>query len=166
MKLFEILTSIGIFSVLGACIYIGRKLQILDDLQKTTNRIKNNVKVVSDYLTMNNNDFDPAELQSYSPLQLTEEGQKLIEDLGFDKVFDEHQSDFCDYVASDNPRLKYDVELAAIKSIYALYESKDYMDFLKVFFYNNPNRSLKNVAPTLGIYIRDKYLSLHPEIVE
>jgi hypothetical protein len=166
MKLLDIFVSVGLLGVLGAFIYIGRKLQVLDDLHATTDKIKTNVKVIGDYLTATNNDFDHTELQSYSPLKLTASGKKLIETLGFDAIFQQHKKDFCEYIDSDNPKLKYDVELSAIKSIFALYENKEYMDFLKVFFYNNPKRNLKNVAPTLGIYVRDKYLAAHPEIAE
>jgi hypothetical protein len=40
------------------------------------------------------------------------------------------------------------------------------MKFLKVYFYNNPTRNLENTAPTLGVYLRDRYLADHPEIKE
>lgn len=33
-------------------------------------------------------------------------------------------------------------------------------------FYNHPDRNLENTAPTLGLYIRDKYLADYPEIRE
>jgi hypothetical protein len=98
-------------------------------------------------------------------LQLTNTGKKLITDIGFDAIFEENKSDFVEFIDSEMPKLKYDVELAAIKSISAL-SDQEYMNPLKVFFYNNPKRSLQNVAPTLGIYIRDDYLEAHPEITE
>ena len=116
-------------------------------------------------MTKSDSQFDPKELQGYSPLQLTADGKKLIRDIGFDKVFQEHHEDFCGYIDDEEPKLKYDVELAAIKSISALAD-KDYMQFLKVYFYNHPSRNMQNVAPTLGVYIRDKYLEKHPEITE
>jgi hypothetical protein len=37
---------------------------------------------------------------------------------------------------------------------------------IKVYLYNTPKRRMSDVAPTLGIYVRDQYLSAHPEIVE
>lgn len=162
-SLYNIVTTIGIVAVFTAFLYIGRKLQILDDLKITTNKIKVNIKVVSDFLTRNHSKFNPAELQAFSPLQLTKEGKTLIEDIGFNNVFGKHKHDFFQFIDSENPKLKYDVEVAAIKSLSALYD-KDFMSFLKVFFYNNPNRTLQDTAPTLGIYIRDMYLAEHPEI--
>ena len=165
MTFLDIITTIGVAAIIGGLIYIGRKLQVLDDLQTTIEKVKVNVKVISDYLTIASKDFNHKELQSYSPLTLTKEGQKLIQTLGFDKVFEKNSKDFCEYIDSEQPKLKYDVEKAAINAVSAL-SDQDYMAFLKVFFYNNPDRSLNNVAPTLGIYIRDKYLKKHPEITE
>ncbi len=163
--LLNIITIIGIPTIFAGILYIGRKLQILDDLQKTTNKIKANIKIVSDFLVKNASNFDSSELQSYSPVNLTEVGKVFIKKIGFENVFEKYKQDFFQCIDNDNPKLKYDVELAAIKSVNSLYE-KDYMDFLKVFFYNNPKRNIANTAPTLGIYIRDKYLKEHPEITQ
>ncbi len=165
MTLTNIVTTIGVTAIVGALLYIGKKLQVLDDLQATTEKIKINLKVVSDYLTSNRTDFNHSELQSYSPLKMTPEGKKLVEKLGFDAIFQRHKADFFGYIDGEKPKLKYDVEAASIRSIAALY-GKDYMESLKVFFYNDPTRNLQNVAPTLGIYIRDKYLTKHSEITE
>jgi len=56
MSVFEIISSVGVATVLGAFIYIGRKLQTLDNLHVTTTKIKTNVKVISGYVT--SVDFD------------------------------------------------------------------------------------------------------------
>ncbi|HXB12562.1 MAG TPA: hypothetical protein VNZ45_11280 [Bacteroidia bacterium] len=165
MNVTNIIANVGWVAVLGAFLYVGKKLQILDDLTKTSEKIKINVKVIGDHLTRSDTQFDSSELQSYSPLRLTDEGKKLIKDIGFDNVFKAHKDEFYDFIDGENPTLKYDVELSAIKSI-NVFAGKDYMKFLKVFFYNHPNRSMQNVSPTLGVYIRDKYLNEHPEITE
>jgi hypothetical protein len=165
MSAINAIATIGFSAVFAAFIYVGKKLQVLDELQVTTSKIKVNLKIVSDHLTSNSKDFNHKELQVYSPLKLTPEGKKLIETLGFDSVFQRHKDDFFAYLEGEEPKLKYDVESAAIRSISALY-GQDYMEFLKVFFYNHPERNLQNVGPTLGIYVRDKYLAKHPEITE
>jgi hypothetical protein len=160
-----IITLVGIPTIVGVLIYVGRKLQMLDDLKATSDKIKWNVKVVSDFLSRDNSNFNTKELQAYSPLQLTEDGEKLIKEVKLDKAFEENTDDFLNCIESEQPKLKYDVEIAAIKSISMLYDN-EYMNPVKVFLYNNPNRSIENVAPTLGVYIRDKYLEMHPEITE
>lgn len=165
MNLLDILTAIGIPSIIGGLIYIGTRLQILNDLKKTSDTMKGNLKVIGDHLTKYDTQFDPKELQSMSPLQLTDEGRNLIEQIGFDTIVEQHRDDFCDFIDNEKPRLKYDVELAAIKAVMAL-SDKEYMSPVKVFMYNNPNRTLNNLAPTLGVYVRDIYLESHPEITE
>lgn len=156
---------IGIPAIVGVLIRTGRKLQILATLETTVEKIKVNVKVISDYLTKHQSEFDPKELRVYSPIQLTDVGRKFITEIGFDNVFEKNKDDFLCFVEKENPRLKYDVELAAIKSIH-INSQKEYMSFLKVFFYNNPTRTMDNTAPTLGVYVRDKYLAQHPEITQ
>ncbi len=163
--LYEIGMAIGIVSIIGGLIYIGRKLQILDDLQELSKNMKHNIQVISNFLTRNNKGFNSSELKSMSPLTLTEEGNKFISELTFDDVFAENKQEFFGYIDSEKPKFKYDVENAAIKSIYALSDN-DFMDFLKIFLYNNPNRTMDDTAPTLGVYIRDKYLEAHPEITQ
>lgn len=161
----SIITTVGVASTIGGFIYVGRKLQILDDLKVTVDTIKWNLKVVTDFLTRTNENFDASELKGYSPLTLTPEGEDSIKRLGFDVVFAKNKADFFDYIDGEKPKLKYDVEIAAIRSIFIFYD-KEYMKFLKIFFYNTPKRNIENTAPTLGVYIRDKYLAEHPEIKE
>jgi len=96
---------------------------------------------------------------------LTEAGNKLIKEVGFDNVFKENKTDFFSFLDGEHPKLKYDVEVVSIKAIYVLAD-KPYMQFLKVFFYNKPDRNMDNTAPTLGVYVRDKYLEEHPEITQ
>ncbi len=164
-SLYDVLVLVGVSSIIAALVYIGRKLQILDDLRATVHKIKVNVKVVSDYLVKHHNKFNPAELQAYSPLALTMQGKEFVQQIGFDNALSQHKAEFMDFIGGENPRLKYDVEVAAIKSIHALYQ-KPFMEFLKVFLYNNPTRSIEDVAPTLGVYVRDMYLGEHPEITQ
>lgn len=125
--------------------------------------MKHNIDVIGKFLISKNNDFNRSELQTMSPFQLTEEGKRFIQSIGFDKVFEEHEQDFFKFIDSEDPKLKYDIETAAIKSIYLL-SDEDFMNFLKIFFYNNPARNLENTAPTLGVFVRDEYLKDHPEI--
>lgn len=159
--LINIITIVGVPTIIAGLIYIGRKLQVLDTLSTTIEKMKGNLNVACNHM-IKNLQFDPSELQTYSPFKLTEKGEDFIKKLGFDNVFEKNKDIFFDFVDSEKPKLKYDVEASAIKSIAVLYD-KEYMNFLKVFFYNNPGR---NTSPTLGVYIRDKYLEKHPEITQ
>jgi hypothetical protein len=164
----EIITQmiglVGFSATCGGLIYIGRRLQILDALQSDMGKVKHNLKAVADFL-IGNFCFDPKELVNYSPLALTSAGRALVEQIGFAEAFRGHQADFFGYIDEEEPKFRYDVELAAIRSIYTLVD-RPYMDFLKVYLYAHPARSVGNVAPTLGVYVRDQYLAKHPEITE
>ena len=165
MNVTNTILAIGVPSIIGAFIYVGKKLQVLEDLKISVDKMKHNLSVVCNFLIKNSDDFSSSELKTLSPLQLTQEGNDLIKNIGFDKVFSEHRKDFFAFIDDEQPKLKYDVEIAAIKSIYFLYD-KDFMQFLKIFFYNKPERNFENTAPTLGVYIRDAYLAEHPEIIQ
>jgi hypothetical protein len=61
-----IVVSIGIPSLIGVCIFVGIKLNVLSSVDKDVEKIKHNVKVISDYLTKNNKRFNPQELRAHS----------------------------------------------------------------------------------------------------
>lgn len=169
MNLLQIINTVvvvvGVPTIAGVLISVGKKLKTLEIMEDTIYKMKGNLKVVCDYLARHHNKFDPRELQAYSPLKLTDAGEALVESTGFDNVFETNKADFFSFIDSENVKLKYDVEATAVKSIYTFYD-KEYMSFLKVYLYNHPERSIENVAPTLGVYVRDKYLSEHPEITQ
>ncbi len=157
--------TVGIPVLIKFFIDMGKQLKILETIDAAVTKIKHNMKVVGDYLTRSHAKFNPNDLQAFSPIQLTNDGHRLIAEMGFDNVFEKNKTDFFSFIDSEHPLLKYDVEVAAAKAIYALCE-KPYMQFLKVFFYNNPDRNMDNTALTLGVYMRDRYLSAHPEITQ
>jgi len=164
-ELNTIVVSVGVPAIVVALITIGVKLHTLSTIEKAVDNIKHNLKVMGDYLTRHHAKFNPTELRALSPLSLTEQGKKLIKDMGFEEIFEDHKAEFFSFIDSELPKLKYDVEVAATKSIYLLAD-RPYMDFLKVFFYNNPDRNMENTAPTFGVYVRDKYLEAHREITQ
>ncbi len=71
-----VVVTLGVPTLIGSSLYIGRKLQILDSLHETTCTIKHNLTIITHYLTKNHKNFNPAELKAFSPLQLTESGRK------------------------------------------------------------------------------------------
>jgi hypothetical protein len=161
----KIIMGIGIPTIIIGCIHIGRKLQLLDTLQTTTDKIKHNIKIIADFLIEAPVKFDHTKLQEYSPLNLTEKGRKYLEDIGFIKIFDEHSQDFLNFIDSENPATKYDVEKGAIKSISVLSE-KFYFHLLKIYLFQHPQENMRSISRIAGIYVRDKYLEKHPDIIQ
>jgi hypothetical protein len=164
----DLIVGIAVFiSSLIGFVWLGRReidTSIKNSIGATVGKIKTNLKIVCDYL-IGKEGFNHSEIESYSPRKLTERGEDFIKNHNFEEIFKNHKSDFFNYIDSENPRQKHDVENASIKSIYLL-SNQDYMRFLKTFFYNNPARNLPNTAPTLGVYVRDRYLEEHPKITD
>ena len=59
----------------------------------------------------NHTKFDPSELQTFSPFQLTEKGKNFIKEIGFDNVFEKNKEVFFRFIDNENPKLKFDVVL-------------------------------------------------------
>lgn len=159
----KIILYLGVPTIIGALIYIGKKLQILSDLKETTEKVKHNIKVICDTLLQSKIKFDSTEIKSFSPFQLTDIGRKKIKTLGFDNIFEVNKTDFLTFIDSEQPKTKYDAEIASIKSVVVLFE-KEYFNQIKSYLYNHPEADERTLRTTLGIYIRDKYFELHPEI--
>ncbi|MEK7083870.1 MAG: hypothetical protein AAB932_01410 [Patescibacteria group bacterium] len=162
----KLIITIGIPSIILGMLYIGRKLQILDDMSRMTEKIKHNVKLIADSLINSDGvQFDHTKLQAYSPLRLTDEGMSFVRQLEFDKTFGEHQKDFFDFIDTEQPKVAYDVELAAKKSVLFLFD-REYFFPVKSYLFQNPAKErMPEITNILGVYVRDKYLALHPEFV-
>lgn len=159
----KIIMGIGIPAIIGGCIYIGRKLQILDTLQDAINKVKYNIKVIADCLVKAPVQFDHEKLQTYSPIQLTDVGKKYLDDIGFVKIFEDNKKDFFDFIDAEKPTTKYDIEISATKSFLVLFE-RSYFRPIKEFLYTHPQDHLQAMSKIGGVYIRDSYLEKHPEI--
>ncbi|OGH64188.1 MAG: hypothetical protein A2821_03810 [Candidatus Magasanikbacteria bacterium RIFCSPHIGHO2_01_FULL_41_23] len=155
---------VGIPSLLLGFLYIGKRLQLLDDINNTVKSLKHNIKVICDHLISKFDGFDHTLLVNYSPLKLKPEAVKLLEIIGFIEMFKQHKQDFFDLINNEQPKTKFDVELQSIKAVLILFE-KDYFTEVKNYLYNNPNVEYKKFAQVLGIYVRDKYFNEHKMIL-
>lgn len=157
-SLFQVISTMGTVAVFGGFIYVGRKLQILDNLQVTMEKMKNNVKVIGDSLIQSNlTDFDGSRLQTYSPVRVTEKGISYLQEIGFLNVFSSHKNDFFNTISSETPQTNYDIELASIRSIYLMFD-KSYFNEIKDYLYNHPKENKNELIKIAGIYVRDKYI--------
>jgi len=149
--------ALGFVAMIGGLIYIGRKLQVLDHLDKTMDKVKGNVKVIGDFLISSELPFDGGKLQSYSPIQITNDGKEYLQTVGFTDVFSAHAADFYASVDQENPTGDFDIEAAAIRSVIQLFDSP-YFAPIKDYFYNHPSDDRRAFFRIAGIYVRDKYM--------
>lgn len=162
----EFFALITLPTLVGASIFFGRKLQTLDQVDKTMNVMKKNIKIMSNAMIQSSKvEWDGTLLRDYSPLSLTEEGLQYLEKTHFIDIYREHEDAFVQYIEEENPKTKYDAESLAVQSV-LLNADSEFMEPVKVYLYNNPKDSLASLAKVAGVYIRDKYLEQHPEIDE
>lgn len=162
----QIVVLVGVPAIGGWLVFLGRKLQRIDDTGKTIEVIKRNVKTIANSLTnCDHVSFDNSLLQDYSPLQLTPKGEQFIRDKGFDSLFSENKEKFFAVIDADHPTSKFDVESSSYKSIVALLH-KEFFNPIKKYYYEHPKESVQNFAKVAGVYVRDRYLEEHKNITE
>ncbi|MBI3421015.1 MAG: hypothetical protein HY006_03040 [Candidatus Sungbacteria bacterium] len=162
----EFFALVTLPTIIGAAIYFGRKLQSLEQIERTMKTMKDNIKIISNALVASATvEWDGTLLKDYSPLTLTPEGMAYLQAAGFPQIFASHEADFLDFLEDSLPTTKYDVEALATQSI-LLNADKEYMQPLKIYLYNHPKDSMPALAKVAGIFVRDHYLEKHPEISE
>lgn len=161
MTIFEIITSIGIPSILLGFIYIGRKLQILDNLQKDVEKIWNEISKHKNGLSKHGEDIEG--LKGYigygiskSPTIPSEKGKKFLEEAGFYKIYPELKERIFKLMDSFRPRTLYDYEKGAEESLKQLQEDP-LIDDLKNYAVNHPDESLELIFKVASWVIRDDY---------
>lgn len=106
--------------------------------------------------------FTPAN----SPAHINTEGEKLIEKTGIKRIIDEKLDTFIEELEGQNLKSPYDVEQSCF---YALKDKKntDLMIPIRNYVYRHPNGVAEEIIFFVGgVYLRDKYLEKHPEILK
>jgi len=153
----DVVVVIGVGTTIAGLVYIGRKLQVLDDLKITMEKVKSNVSVMANALMRNKSvRLDGSLLESYSPVRVTAEGVEYLRYAGFVRVFEGHKDDFFDSIREENPKTDYDIEGAAVRSVVVLF-SKEYFAPVKEYLYNNPRTDRNEFMNVAGIYVREKF---------
>lgn len=117
----------------------------------------------------NNAIKNPTIFSTNSPINLTAEGIKFIEILGWDKVFNDDKQKRILFEALDHFHLKTkpDVERYCMIVLTELYGSRKENPFtgVKNYLYNDAKIEKQDAISACAIYLRDKYLGEHPEII-
>lgn len=104
-------------------------------------------------------------LSSNSPKQLNEKGEKLLEESGIKDIIEDHIDNFIEGLEKERLKTAHDIEL---RSFYLLKESEntDIAIPLKKYLYDNPHGDINTILLAGSIYLRNKYLEKHPELLE
>ncbi|MDP3772271.1 MAG: hypothetical protein Q8Q94_02765 [bacterium] len=102
-----IVVSLGIPTIIGVAVYIGRKLQILEDLKDIRGRFNVVESKVGDLWA---DRLAPAK----SPRQLNEMGNKILGESGIKGIVEEKRDDLLKIIREKNITNAYDAELAVM----------------------------------------------------
>jgi hypothetical protein len=160
-----IVLIIGLPTIIGIAVKLGKKLQILETIDASFDGIKTNVTTICTFLaTTHKNDFPSNILKTMSPYQIQSDGLKEIEDSGLKAILDNpvNLKRIFDLILDQKPTTKLDVETNSFIAYNSASVDEAFKP-IKSYLYNHP--AARNYFPYLAaVYIRDKYLSEHPEI--
>lgn len=146
----------------------------ISDLQKDVTAIKNDLSDVQLFITSKYPSALGTFVSKNSPLTLNEFGKKLYEECGGKSFLEANQVLLLKKIEEKYPKTALDVETYAKEVLFSLTQN-DIFNTIKVWVYNSPawkigdkdyTITLGDVCFVLSIPLRDKYLSLHPEIAQ
>ena len=146
----------------------------ISDLQKDVTAIKNDLSDVQLFITSKYPSALGTFVTKNSPLTLNEFGKKLYEECGGKSFLEANQVLLLKKIEEKYPKTALDVETYAKEVLFPLTQN-DIFKTIKVGVYNSPawkigdkdyTITLGDVCFVLSIPLRDKYLSLHPEIAQ
>jgi hypothetical protein len=140
--------SIGIPTIIIVAIYIGRKLQILDDLEPIREKFAVIESKVSDL-------WQDRIAPAHSPRQLNERGRLILEKSGIKEIIDNEKETLLKIVREKGATNPYDAE-AIILSVMADLPNHcpDVVEKLKTQAFNS-GASMNDVLLAGGIYLRN-----------
>jgi hypothetical protein len=152
----DIITTIGIPAILGTSIYIGRKLQVLDGVEKKVESMYDRfIRVEEQVNTLLKDEFAPAN----SPRQLNKRGNDLLTESGIRGVIDSKKQDLFEAVKKIKPTNSYDAEQVILSVVHDLPKHcPDVIPQLKDAAFKT-GQSIDTVLLVGGFYLRDLIFS-------
>ena len=94
----KIIMAIGIPTIIGCAILIGRKLQCIDALEKQAEKIEKKTDKLTETVNYMKGKIETNWRESLapssSPMQLNDKGTKILENSGIKKIIDERKEEF------------------------------------------------------------------------
>lgn len=159
------LTAWGIFAF-----KIGIYKEKFDNLEKAklpekVNAHETKLAVLDEFKNNTTKTLDRTLFKAKSPLSLTDEGQKLLNDSGFKNIFENVKDELIKrFFEEINPKTQYDTQEKARQWMDDL-SREDYKPFVPIKSYAFKTGSdYAQILRAGSILLRDYYLEKHPEI--
>lgn len=101
--------------------------------------------------------------QAHSPIQLTDQGWKMVKNSGAYEIFEKNRDKYLKELEAMNPRSQYDVQEKAYRIMGDKFNSKEFQP-VEQWAFNN-GKTMDEIIRILGYPLRDYYFEKHPEIV-
>lgn len=152
MTLSNIILTIGIPTIVIALIFIGRKLQILDGVEKKLESIYERfIKIEERVDNLWKDKIAPA----HSPRQLNEYGKKILTESGIKEIIEEKKDTLLPLVRERGVQNAYDAEQSVLSTVEKLPEHcPDVVDRLKTGAFKT-GASLDTVLLVGGLHLRN-----------
>lgn len=136
-------------------------------VEKSINKIEGYLIRMSGVIQTGGDLSKMALYQADSPIQLTPKGIEELEKIGFKKNIDDNLDLLIKAIDNQTPKSALEVEQLSIGLIRFLITDTNVHIFKESedFIYKNPTYNNIEYFKAAGIYLRDKYLNIHPELV-
>lgn len=104
-------------------------------------------------------------LSTASPIRLSEEGGKLLEESGIRKLIDDSIDSLLSELEAEELDSLQDVQLACFCVLKATEDTAIAVP-LKNYLYRNPGQDINTIFCAGSIYLGDRYLEKHPELLQ
>ena len=99
-------------------------------------------------------------LKSQSPIEITPTGRQIIDEIGFEKIYNDNVAVFQKFLkeklAGTSVLTEYDVEQASLKVVADLFDKSDpLIKSAESYTFNHPQMPISQLQALLGIFIRD-----------
>lgn len=171
-----IILSIGLPTLIGVAIKIGRKLQVLDDVKKTIGEKCNEANCherMNAMETLYNEKINVLMRLSAkdefsnirnSPRQLNNEGNIVLNHSGFKEIIDSNIDYLFKEITNTNPRDYYEVEFQSEKIINKI-KTETNLEKIKSCA-ERVNIPIEMLLVIGSVYLSNKYLEKYPELTK
>jgi hypothetical protein len=151
----------------------GKDLLDLKGMKDTVVSTNDAVIEISNWIMRRDSKMIGAFAKKHSPMVLVPAGEELLEVSCGKNTIDNNLDFFINLIDECNPQIAYDVEETAYKVIFKN-TANSIFNCIKDYIYYSPEEielngemkkiSLSSIIFVMSIYLRDKYLEIHPEI--
>lgn len=155
----------------------GRMYPKLNDISTSIITLNTSFKGLVIHLQAKDITFDAKLFMSNSPIKLTKLGVEILQVIAGDTYVDNNVSALISEMDAQGVKTALDSQIIAPIVISRVSEN-DNFKHIKDYIFNNPiyntvdesgapvslSLSIKVIAQVMGVYLRDKYLSKHPEL--